>query len=122
MARTLKTVQVTNRVAGLTPTYTAFPGVDGFAVPNDAENVILHFKNTGGTNRTVTIATHPTVDGLAVPDRTYTVPATTGEIICGPFPASIYNAYDSDTSTANCLYVSCDATTSLVCSAWKPGA
>lgn len=53
--------------------------------------VFLHFKKTGAGDCTVTFSTPGTVDGLAIADRTVTVPATTGDIHVGPFPPHIYN-------------------------------
>lgn len=50
----------------------------------------LYVENTGVGAVTITITTHQTVDGLAVPDRTVNVPA--GEVrLIGPFPGATYN-------------------------------
>lgn len=51
----------------------------------------LHFKKSGAGACTVTIVTQSTEDGLAVGDRTVSVPATTGDVMVGPFPREIYN-------------------------------
>ncbi len=51
----------------------------------------LHFLKTGAGDCIVTVQTPITPGGLALADRTFTVPATTGDIVAGPFPPSIYN-------------------------------
>lgn len=65
---------------------------DTYLVNNDGK-VILHFKKSGAGTCTVTILVPTTsdVDGLVVPDRTITVPATTGDRFIGPFPPEVYN-------------------------------
>ncbi|MBN9393437.1 MAG: hypothetical protein J0I20_35730 [Chloroflexi bacterium] len=89
MARTARAVQQVTR-SGLAATYSAPDASNGETIPNDGKT-ILHIKNTNGTPLTVTIATPGTVDGLAVADRTVTVPATTGDRFIGPFPTGTYN-------------------------------
>lgn len=61
-----------------------------YLVPNDG-NVLLHFKKTGAGACTVTIQTNIHQDGLALPNETVTVPATTGDVFVGPFPPHIFN-------------------------------
>ena len=63
---------------------------DTYQVNND-EAVGLHFKKSGAGACIVTIVTPGTVDGLAITERTITVPATTGDRFIGLFPAAIYN-------------------------------
>ena len=63
---------------------------DTYQVNND-EAIGLHFKKSGATDCIVTITTPGTVDGLAIPQRTITVPATTGDRFIGLFPAAVYN-------------------------------
>src|ERR687895_349029 len=71
-------------LASMTPTYAAAGGPDTFT-PGDRS--FLHFKNTNGSARTVTITTHNTVNGLAVADVAVTLDATTGDEMVGPlFP------------------------------------
>jgi hypothetical protein len=83
--------------SGITPTYTASGAspllnvVDTFTFNNTGKE-FLHFKKTGAGACTVTFVTPGTVDGLAVPDRTLVVPATTGDVMVGPFPPSVYNS------------------------------
>ena len=64
--------------------------VDTYQVNND-EAIGLHFKKSGASACIVPIVTPGTVDGLAIPQKTITVPATTGDRFIGLFPASIYN-------------------------------
>lgn len=63
---------------------------DTYQVNND-EHILLHWKKSGAGACIVTVTTPGTVDGLAVPDRTVTVPATTGDIFMGFYPARDYN-------------------------------
>jgi hypothetical protein len=82
--------------AGIAPTYTADGAspllnvADTFQFNNTGRE-ILHFKKAGATNCNVTIVTPGTVDGLAIAERTKVVPATTGDVMMGPFPPDIYN-------------------------------
>jgi hypothetical protein len=82
--------------AGLAAVYTASGAspllntADTFQFANTGRE-ILHFKKSGATDCVVTIVTPQTVDGLAVADRTVTVPATTGDVMIGPFPPAMYN-------------------------------
>jgi hypothetical protein len=64
---------------------------DTYQVPNNGK-VFVHFKKTGAGACTVTIVTPGTLDGNAVADKTFSVPATTGDIHVGPFEPGIYNA------------------------------
>lgn len=68
---------------------------DTYHVPNDGKT-FLHFKKSGATDCTVTINTPGTVDGLAVANLTVTVPATTGDVMVGPFPRDVYNDSDGE--------------------------
>jgi hypothetical protein len=79
---------------GITPTYNAAtaPATGGDGFSNDGKTFI-HVLNTG-TEKTLTIQTPGTVDGLAISDRTVTIPATTGNKMIGPFQTSIYNQSD----------------------------
>lgn len=68
---------------------------DTYKVRNDGKT-FLHFKKSGAGACTVTFVTPGTVDGLAVADRTVSVPATTGDVMVGPFPRRIYNDSDGE--------------------------
>ncbi|MGW4639556.1 hypothetical protein ACWEN6_13560 [Sphaerisporangium sp. NPDC004334] len=50
----------------------------------------LRVKNTDSNPVTVTAQIPGTVDGQDIEDRTYTIPATTGDVLIPPFPA-VYN-------------------------------
>jgi len=57
---------------------------------------MLHFKNTDGSADTITIQTPRTVDGQAVAELSVTVPATTGDLMVGPFPPGTFNDGSGD--------------------------
>jgi len=78
---------------GLAVTYQTPNAVDTYQVPHTDET-FLHFKKTGAGACTVTVSTPATQAGLAVSDRTINVPATTGDVMAGPFPAALFR--DSD--------------------------
>ena len=63
---------------------------DTYRVDNNGK-VFLHFKKTAAVNCVVTVVTPNSEDGNAVADKTFTVPATTGDIHVGPFDPKIYN-------------------------------
>lgn len=81
--------------AGITPTRTAIATGNTYQVRNDGQ-VILLFEKTGAGIATITITTPATLLGLAVTDRTLTVPATTGDQTGGPFPVQVYNNSSGD--------------------------
>ncbi|MFE3197168.1 hypothetical protein [Embleya sp. NPDC059237] len=87
MARADLTVQAVSR-AGLTPAFTAAV-VDGHMFPNDGRT-LLRVKNSDAAAKTVTFAIPATVDGQAVTARQVTIPANTGDVVIGPWPAA-YN-------------------------------
>lgn len=57
---------------------------------------ILHFKKTGANPCTVTVNSPQTVRGHAVAAATVVVPATTGDVHIGPFPADVYDSLTHD--------------------------
>jgi hypothetical protein len=74
--------------AGVKPVYVAAAEAgDSFANTGDE---FIHIKNGAGDPYVVTIATPATVDGLAVADRTVSIPAGEERMI-GPFPSNTYN-------------------------------
>jgi hypothetical protein len=73
--------------AGLTPAYQSIDATDTYYV-NNKGSVFLHFLNVGGSPSVVTFDTEQQVDGLDLENPTVTVPATTGDKMVGPFPAS----------------------------------
>ena len=78
----LLTTQVVS-LSGLTRTFSAASGGGDTFVPGDG--VCLQVKNAGGSPVTVTVVTPNTVGGLAIADSVSTVPATTGDVLIGPF-------------------------------------
>ncbi len=78
--------------SGVAATYysTSLLAADTQTFTNDGR-VMLHFKKSGAGNATVTIQAQATVQGLAVSNRSVSVPATTGDVFIGPFAPSIFN-------------------------------
>lgn len=75
---------------GLTPGYIA-ASADGHYIPNDGKTLI-RVKNTNAAARIVTANTpNNSGTGLAIADQPSTVPATTGDILIGPFPPQDFN-------------------------------
>lgn len=72
---------------GLTPAYQSIDATDTYFLENQG-SVFLHFLNTGGSPSVVTFDTEQQIDGLDLENPTVTVPATTGDKMVGPFPAS----------------------------------
>ena len=68
---------------------------DNFQFVNTGKEVV-HLMKSGAGACTVTIKTPGTIDNLAIAERTVTVPATTGDVIIGPFPPAIYNTPGSN--------------------------
>ena len=117
MARTVLAVQPTVR-EGLAASYTTAT-VDGHAFSNAGRNVFLHVKNAGGVSTTVTIVTPGTVDGLAIPDRTVSIPAGADRFI-GPFPKT-YEQVDSLLDINEAVYVNAAPQASVSYAAIKLG-
>ncbi len=90
MADAAVTLQDITR-AKIEPTYAGSLSVsDTYTFTNNGR-VFLHIKNTDASLCTVTVETPGLVDGLAIADRTFTVPATTGDVMAGPFSPKDYN-------------------------------
>mgnify|MGYP006292739519 CR=1 FL=1 len=92
MARQTLAVQDIGR-SGLDPSYSAADS-EGHEFQNNGR-VFVHVKNGDGSNHDVTIQTPNTVDGLAISDRTVTVPAGEERMI-GSFPPGHYNQSDGN--------------------------
>lgn len=92
--------QVTTR-AGLAVSFAAASGGGDTFTPD--KDTYLHVKNASGAPITVTIVT-PRTDpiGNPVADNAISVPATTGDVRIGPFPAEIYA--DPTTGLATVTY------------------
>lgn len=87
------TVQdVTRLNDGVIPTYNAASaGGDKFS-PGD--HVFVHVKNTSAAAVTATFATPGKVAELDIADATASIPATSGDKMLGPFPASLFAGSD----------------------------
>jgi hypothetical protein len=87
MARTAVAAETINSQTTRTPTFTAAIA-DGHMAMNDGLTY-LRVKNTDGSSKTVTVLIPATLAGVAAANggRTHTVPATTGDVTIGPFPA-----------------------------------
>lgn len=109
MANVAKTAQDIDRL-GLAATYnTGLATDDTYQIANNGR-VFLHVKKTGAGTCVASAVTTPTVDGLAVPDKTVSIPPTTGDKFWGPFPTSIYG---------NTLEVTFDEVTGLTFAALR---
>lgn len=84
----------------------AMSASDNYIIRNNGRLLLLFIK-TGAGDATITIVTPGTVGGLAIAEQTFTVPATTGVVVAGPFPPGIYNDASGD------LDVSTDEDTNL---------
>lgn len=97
----LATQQLTD--LGAAPAYTAAGATpllntgDAYTFNNDGRT-LLYFKKTGAGACTVTVVTPNTVRGKAIADTTFVVPATTGDVMAGPFPPDLYNDANSNVS------------------------
>ena len=76
--------------AGVVPTPNAIATGNTYKVRNNGF-VALMFRKSGAGTATITIVTPATVGGLAVADRTITVPASTGDVVAAKFPPLVYN-------------------------------
>lgn len=72
----LNATSLTHTAAVTWPTVPGAPAdlANGDTVPNGGSTILV-MNNTAGTSATVTIRTPGEIDGLAVGDRTFTVPA-----------------------------------------------
>lgn len=86
----LSTTQDIN-TASIAPTYqSGLTNTDTYTFPNDGRT-FLHIKKSGAGICTVTVVTPGTYRGQGIADLTYTVPASTGDKLAGPFPPDLYN-------------------------------
>ncbi len=67
---------------------------------SSGDEVYLNVKNAGGSPQTVTVATPGTVEGIAESGFGFSVPATTGDVLVGPFPVHLFGVTASITYTA----------------------
>jgi hypothetical protein len=85
----LTTQQMTSAGAALT---LAAANVGGDTADISNGRTFLWCKNASGGAITVTLATPGDVEGLAIADRTVSVPATTGERMIGPLNPAVYGS------------------------------
>lgn len=121
MARVEKSAQAIVRT-GLNPAYTAVVAgaANGIAFDNSSAGPVLHVKNGGGGAVAVTIETPGSIDGLAIPDLSVSVPAGEDRII-GPFPKALYNQVEPDTALNEAVVVTFDIDTSVTVAVLSPG-
>ena len=94
MARTARAAQLATS-AGLTEAFTAVDSANGELMPYNNGRQALHVKNTGAGACTVTVRDPVMIDGQAAPDRTITVPVTTGDRVIG-LQSSVYLQADGN--------------------------
>lgn len=88
-AATVVAVQTLNVTNGITPTFSAASsGGNYFA--NDGRTFI-EIKNASAGSVAVTVTVANTVNGLTIQNPSYTIPATTGDRILGPFDTHYFN-------------------------------
>lgn len=83
-------------VADISGALTAADTTNGNKFTNDPGRTVLRAKNATASPVVITVDTPATVEGLAVADRTYSVPATTGDVLIGPFPAFYHQPGSQD--------------------------
>ena len=116
MAYTSLTIQTVSK-SGLEPTYTAATLTDGEMWRNSGKEFI-HVINAGGSPCVVTVATPATISGLAIEDKTVSVPAGEDRMI-GTFEPGLYNNPASGTDAGK-IYVSYDQVTTVTVAAIRP--
>lgn len=96
--------------AGLTPSFTAAAGAgagNGFTFDNDG-STYFRIKNASGSAVTATLKATGRLGGVALPDQTVNVPATTGDVTikCDPaaFGATTTVEVSAATSVTACAF------------------
>jgi len=96
----------------VTVTRTAIATGNTYQVRSDG-HVILNFRKTGAGAATITVVTPETRAGLAVADKTITVPATTGDVAwCG-------REKETFTNSSGDVEFTTDEGTGLTCAVMK---
>jgi hypothetical protein len=94
----------------------AAANADGHMFTNSGETLFL-VKNDDASSKTITVPTPRTIDGLAVADPTYVIPA--GEEWClGPFPPSTFNQPSG--ADQGKVYINYSATTDVTVAVIEP--
>ena len=75
---------------GVTPTRNASATGNDYLIRNTGRIALL-FEKSGSNNATITVKTPAKLGGLDVDERTFVVPATTGDVVAAKFPPAIYN-------------------------------
>lgn len=76
---------------GIAPTRTgSLDTADTHIVRNNGQ-MLLMFQKAGAGICAVTVQTPAKRGGLDIAERTFNVPASTGDVIAGPFPPALYN-------------------------------
>jgi hypothetical protein len=76
---------------GITPTRSGSLSVSDTYIVRNNGRLLLLFEKSGASDCVVTVQTPAKRGGLDVAERTFTVVATTGDVIAGPFPPPLYN-------------------------------
>lgn len=84
--------------AGLAPTRTAGLNTGNTYKFRNNGKTFLHFRKSGAGACAVTITVQGTLHGKTVNNQTVNVPATTGDVMVGPFPFDVYNDTNKDVS------------------------
>ncbi len=82
---------------GLTTAYTAgiIVGTTDFVMKNDGRT-FLHVKKGGAGACSMIVKTPGQVAGLDIAELTVSIPATTGDVMLGPFPPTVFNDGNGD--------------------------
>jgi hypothetical protein len=117
MARTALPIQVLNR-DGLDPVYSAAT-VDGFAVDLRRDGVVIHVKNDSASPIDVTFVTAGVVDGMNLPDKVATIPASGSRFFGNFYSMGFYIQADADTGLAKAVQINFSAITSVSAAAMR---
>lgn len=94
-------------LVGTALTYNSATATDGDAALFDDDLMVLA-KNAGGSDRTLTILANGAKEkGVAIPNLTYTIPATTGHVLINDIPRAYYTQSDGK------IYLDWSAVTSV---------
>lgn len=112
----LTPINLAELTAASIATLTAADGTNGNKFSAN-RRTLLRVKNASGGSITVTLHTNYSISGLALPDKTFTVPATTGDVLLSGF-ASIF---DEDTGDADVdVWVTFSAVTTVTVQVINP--
>ena len=115
MARDVLVIQNIDR-DGITPSYAAGDAL-GHSFNNVRENNFIQVKNTDASPINATILNTSVLDGEDVPDKVVVVAATTGDVMIGPFPKTLYEQLDADSEDARSILVDLSAVANVTIAA-----